>query len=162
MCPRGPPVPVCPGAVPRALGVAAAPQRRPPARPAAVPPAPRLLLAAVQRHRRADGRDDVPGVGGERLLAVGQGPLGGREVSARAAVPALPVKGGEAGPRLLHHAPAAAPRAGGPRAPAAPQPRRAAAVLARIARLLYPLRDLRAQHTPLANRRHTAGRGERE
>lgn len=55
-CPQGAgPVPlVLLGAVPRALRVPAAPQRRPPAL-AAVPPGPRLLLAPVQRHRGADG-----------------------------------------------------------------------------------------------------------
>lgn len=151
---RGQPVPaVGPGAVPRALRVPAAPQRRPAALAAAVPwRGPRLLLVAVQRHGGADGRDDVPGVGGQRVLVVGarvgQGAVGGREVAARAAVAALPVIGGQAGPRLLHDAAAAAPRAGGPGAPAAPQPRHSAAVLGAIAVLLYPLRNLRTQGQP--------------
>lgn len=150
------------GAVARALRVPAAPQRRPPGL-AAVGRGPRLLLAPVQRHRGADGRDDVAGVGGQRVLAVGQRPLRGREVAAGPAVSALPVIGGQAGPRLLHDAPAAAPRAGGPRAPAAPEPRSArAAALGDIARLFYPLRNLRTQHTRLASRRHAAVPGERE
>lgn len=152
---RAQPVPaVGPGAVPRALRVPAAPQRRPPALAAAAVPRrrPRLLVAPVQRHGGADGRDDVPGVGGQRVLAVGarvgQGALGGREVAARAAVAALPVIGGQAGPRLLHDAAAAAPRAGGPGAPAAPHARHSTAVLGAIAVLLYPLRHLRTQGQP--------------
>lgn len=160
------PVPlVRPGAVPRALRVPAAPQRRPPGLAAVGRPqrGPRLLLAPVQRHGGADGRDDVAGVGGQRVLVVGQRPLRGREVAAGPAVSALPVIGGQAGPRLLHDAPAAAPRAGGPRAPAAPQPRHAGtAVLGSIARLFYPLRNLRTQHTCSAIRSHAAVRGEHE
>lgn len=122
---------------------------------------PKLVFIPVKWHRRTDGRNDVARISRQRVLAVAgilmrKSSLWGRVLPSWPSVAPFAVIGREAGPRLLHHAATAAPRAGGPGAPTSPHAwDSCTAILRCISLLFYPLGNLQTQQIDLGTRIHT-------